>query len=200
MEKKPRIKNGICFGSGDSGRSNLKDGSKLPKNSPRCKVYGSIESIKNHLSVYLCTYQLKSDFDVYVFNWLVKNLHSLGSYVFVNGRTTDHAFPDNLLELLETRIIHIQETTDDCMDFLILDDSRLLLLDRIRIEIRELEVHYTDWYFNSLPENDTKLHTVYTASVLNRLSAYLFNLIRYEHIGIPEKHWQGKITPFEPPI
>jgi cob(I)alamin adenosyltransferase len=131
---------------------------------------------------------------------LVKNLHSLGSYVFVNGRTVDHAFPDNLLEALETRILQIQEATDDCLDFLILDDQRLLLLDRIRIEIRELEVNYTDWYFNSLPEHDTKLHTLYTASVLNRLSAYLFNVIRYEHLGMPEKHWQGKITLFKPPI
>jgi len=202
-EKKPRIKNGVCYGSGDRMRSNLKDGSRLPKNSARCKVYGSIESIKNYISTYLSWNNPRhdlDDYDLYVLEWLIANLHSLGSYVFVNGRTDDHAFPDNLLGSLENRIAKIQSQTGDCMDFLILDDPLLLLLDRIRIEIRELEVNYSTWYFEELPEKDASPHALYIAAVLNRLSAYLFNVIRYEHIGVPERHWQGKITEFKPPV
>ncbi len=152
-----RIKNGICYGSGDNLRSSFINGERLLKNSPAHKIYSSISHTKNRLSYFISLYpEFLQQKDLYTFNWLIDNIHSLGSYCFLKGQTTHHMFPTQLLEFLENRIEEFQTITHDCQDFLIQSLPQYIILDEINNFVRDLEISFVDWYCTIHGTIDTK--------------------------------------------
>lgn len=143
----PRIKNGACYGSGDNLKSSFINGERLLKNSPAHKIYSSISHTKNKLSSFITLFpNFLQDKDLYTFNWLIENIHSLGSYCFLKGNTEDHMFPEELLTFLENRIEEFQEITHDCQDFIIQSRPAYIALDEINNYLRDMEISFVDWY------------------------------------------------------
>lgn len=219
--KTARIKNGQCYGTGDNLTSLFLHGKRLSKDSPAHRIYSELSHLKNKITYFLITnkkdkwveavkrdeegclmiYHLIDPFDYYTLEWLRDNLHSLGSFCFMWGDSERHVFPDNLLDAVEERIEFFQEQTKDCMDFLIQSDSFLVGLDEINNHIRDLEISYVAWHRTLFGECSPTESRAYIASVLNRLSTYVFNLQRYSAIKmqIPETHWKGAVSEYNPP-
>jgi cob(I)alamin adenosyltransferase len=199
LKRKPRIKNGKC-GSGDKMSSLFINGLRLPKSHKVFSVYDAQEKVANVISEFCAQYinDLEKE-DAYILRWLQSNLNALGSYCYWRGEKVDYAFPPELLNALENRILNVfQPVLSDCQDFLIHDKMQYILLDRCRVEIRHLEVCFAIWYevlFGKMEPYDDLL---LMAQILNRLSTYFFNLIRYQYYKNEdlENHWSGKVTPF----
>ena len=203
---KPRISNGACFGTGDNLTSLLVNKKRLPKDSPAHRIYSKVEHTKNAICLALIQTESEQleEFDAYTLYWLRDNLHSLGSHCFLWGKTKNHTFPENLLEELENRIYYFQSSLEDCEDFLIQTNTYFVLLDEVRVWLREVEAAYVAWHrtlFGELPvSEDRKV----SASILNRVSTYLFNLERYyaKKWGYTENVWKGatnKPLEYNPP-
>lgn len=198
-EKPPRIKNGVC-GTGDKMSSLFINGLRLPKSHKVFQIYAAQETVGNSLALFYNRYnnQLEKR-DREIISWLLTNLNALGSFCYWRGDKPEYAYPEAFLEALDERILNVfQPALIDCQDFLIHNDERFILLDKCRIEVRRLEVSYAVWYEVLFGKQDPVGTLETMAKILNRLSTYLFNLMRYEmwKQGVEEQHWSGKITPF----
>ena len=199
VEKKPRIRNGVC-GSGDKMSSALIEGLRLPKSHKVFQIYGSQERVCNTLSLFQCRYGNNlENADLRILKWLIRNLNCLGGFCYTKGQDNSFVFPANFLTEIENRIFNtFQPATVDCLDFLIHDDESIILLDRCRIEIRDLERAFAIWYEVLYGKQEPTGSILLMATILNRLSTYFFNLLRYESLKnkIEEKPWSGKIENF----
>jgi cob(I)alamin adenosyltransferase len=196
-----RIKNGVCYGSGDNLTSYLISGKRLYKDSSACDVYSDVEKFKNQASWILCYPESKKlqYEDKYILTWFRDAIHSLGSYCFLWGETEHHVFPIEVLEALEIRLAYFQSFTNDCKDFLIQEELFFLELDSLRIVIRDLERSFVRWYRTLYGEKELDGSRKTTAAILNRLSGYLFNLTRFyaKEWGVTENHWHGSVQSFD---
>lgn len=201
----PRIKNGVC-GSGDKMSSLFINGLRLPKSHKVFEVYGTQETFGNSLQETCCECLTDLDKeDQYIFNWLKNNLHNFGAYCYWRGQEDKYAFPIELLYALNDRVALFQSSFGHCKDFLIHDSRKYVLLDKCRIDVRKLETAYAKWYEVLFGKSDPIGTTANMAAILNRLSTYLFNLLRYEYVKdshklgvkIEEKHWSGSVEPFK---
>jgi cob(I)alamin adenosyltransferase len=199
VEKKPRIKNGIC-GSGDKMSSALIEGLRLPKSHKVFQIYGAQERLCNTLSLFKCRYGRELEFDDFrILTWLIRNLNCLGGFCYTKGTNADFVFPESFLDKLEERIFDVfQPATTDCLDFLIQDEESFILMDRCRIEIRDLERAFAIWYEVLYGKQEASGSILLMSQILNRLSTYFFNLLRYEGLkkNISEKPWSGKVESF----
>lgn len=199
VERKPRIRNGVC-GSGDKMSSALIEGLRLPKSHKVFQIYGSQERVCNTLSLFQTRYEHYLDEeDKQIIKWLIRNLNCLGGFCYTRGNDDNFVFPESFLLKIEERIIDVfQPATGDCMDFLIHDTEPFIHLDRARIEVRDLERAFAIWYEVLYGKQEPFGNILLMSKVLNRLSTYFFNLIRYESVkrGITEKPWSGKVENF----
>lgn len=201
VDKKPRIRNGIC-GSGDKGTSTLMAGLKLPKSHKVFQIYSAQERVCNTASLFQVKYgdYLEPE-DAYILKWFIRNLNCLGAFCYTLGEDSNYVFPESFLEKIEDRILNIfQPAIGDCEDFLIHEEEPFILLDRVRIEVRDLERVYQIWKEVVSGLQDPTGSILLMSRILNRLSMYLFNLIRYESHkrGLNENTWSGKVEPFQP--
>lgn len=199
VEKKPRIRNGIC-GSGDKMSSALIEGLRLPKSHKVFQIYGSQERVCNTLSLFKCRYgaELEAE-DLRIVTWLIRNLNCLGGFCYTKGKDDNFVFPESFLDSIEQRIFDVfQPATTDCLDFLIHDDEAFILLDRCRVEVRDLERAFAIWYEVLYGKQEPSGSILLMSQTLNRLSTYFFNLLRYESLkkNIAEKPWSGKVEDF----
>lgn len=200
VEKKPRIRNGIC-GSGDKMSSALIEGLRLRKSHKVFQIYGAQERVCNTLSLFKCRYghELEEE-DLRIITWLIRNLNCLGGFCYTKGKDPNFVFPESFLDKLDERIHDVfQPATNDCLDFLIHDEEAFILLDRCRVEVRDLERAFAIWYdvlFGQATDPDGSI--LLMSQILNRLSTYFFNLLRYESLkkNIAEKPWSGKVEDF----
>jgi cob(I)alamin adenosyltransferase len=199
VSKKPRIRNGIC-GSGDKMSSALIEGLRLPKSHKVFQIYGAQERVCNTLSLFEKRYgQYLESEDQRIIKWLIRNLNCLGGFCYTRGNDDNFVFPESFLEKIEERIMDVfQPATGDCMDFLIHETESFIHLDRARIETRDLERAFAIWYEVLYGKQDPSGSVLLMSKVLNRLSTYFFNLIRYESFkrGIGENTWAGKVESF----
>lgn len=197
--KKARIKNGVC-GSGDKMSSALIQGLRLPKSHKVFQIYGAQERVCNTLSLFSNRYgDMVEEEDMRIIKWLIRNLNCLGGFCYTEGKDESFVYPASFLEAMERRIFDVfQPAIGDCQDFLIQEEEAYILLDRCRIEVRDLERAFAIWYEvlygKQQPEGDILL----MSQILNRLSMYLFNLLRYEmnKNGVPEHPWSGRVEAF----
>lgn len=199
IEKKPRIRNGVC-GSGDKMSSALIEGLRLPKSHKVFQIYGSQERVCNTLSLFKCRYgnDLEVD-DLTIVTWLIRNLNCLGGFCYTKGKDDNFVFPETFLDAIEERIFNVfQPATTDCLDFLIHDEESFILLDRCRIEVRDLERAFAIWYEVLYGKQEPTDSILLMSTILNRLSTYFFNLLRYESLkkNVQEKPWSGKVEVF----
>ncbi len=198
-EKKPRIRNGIC-GSGDKMSSALIEGLRLPKSHKVFQIYGSQERVCNTLSLFKCRYGAELEAaDLRIVTWLIRNLNCLGGFCYTKGKDDNFVFPESFLDSIEQRIFEVfQPATTDCLDFLIHDDEAFILLDRCRVEVRDLERAFAIWYEVLYGKQEPTGSILLMSQTLNRLSTYFFNLLRYESLkkNIAEKPWSGKVEDF----
>ena len=210
--KVARIKAGSTHsGRGDSGTSELIEGIRLPKHSPAHRVYGEIEEIRNNISWLLwldSSQHFLEDYETYLFQWFIENIHSLGTYCFTWGSdtSTKHIFPTTVLDSMDKRIKFLQdklkgESLENCRDFLSFRDERLLRLDSVRVNFRKLESAYSEWHsilYGLQPMQNSRLDT---SALLNRCSNYVFWVTRYMtlKLNITEIYWSAGVTEFNPP-
>lgn len=198
-EKKPRIRNGIC-GSGDKMSSALIEGLRLPKSHKVFQIYGSQERVCNTLSLFKCRYGAELETaDLKIVTWLIRNLNCLGGFCYTKGKDDNFVFPETFLNAIEERIFDVfQPATTDCLDFLIHDDEAFILLDRCRVEVRDLERAFAIWYEVLYGKQEPTGSILLMSQTLNRLSTYFFKLLRYESLkkNIAEKPWSGKVEDF----
>lgn len=199
LKRKPRIRNGKC-GSGDKMSSLFINGLRLPKSHKVFSVYDAQETVGNVISEFCSKYADNLEVeDRYILRWLQSNLNSLGSYCYWRGEKVDYSFPPELLTALENRIVNVfQPQLTDCQDFLIHDKHEYILLDRCRVEVRHLEVCFAIWYEVLFGKMEPYEDLLLMAQILNRLSTYFFNLIRYQYLKNDdvERHWSGVVEPF----
>jgi cob(I)alamin adenosyltransferase len=194
-----RIKNGHC-GTGDKMSSLFINGLRLPKSHKVFQIYAAQETLGNTVALFYHRYGCSLEKrDREIMDWFLSNLNALGSFCYWRGDKHEYAFPKSFLDALDERILDVfQPCLTDCKDFLIHSEERFILLDRCRIEVRKLEVSYAVWYEVLFGKQDPWGDLEIMAKILNRLSTYFFNLMRYEmkKSGVVERHWQGTVTPF----
>jgi cob(I)alamin adenosyltransferase len=198
-EVKPRIRNGVC-GSGDKMSSTLIQGLRLPKSHKVFQIYGAQERVCNTLSLFTNRYgdKLESE-DLKINKWLIRNLNCLGGFCYTEGKDVSFVYPQSFLDAIEARIFNIfQPRIGDCQDFLIHEDEAYILLDRCRIEIRDLERAFAIWYDVLYGKQEPSGDILLMSRILNRLSMYMFNLMRYEMCkhGVEEHPWSGRVESF----
>lgn len=220
MPNNNRITNGECANHhyGDKGYSLLLNGDKLRKDEPAAAIYSFVEHLQNSLSELLTVYTIHDSELFTVCEWLRSNSYSISSFVFMKGDTNDHVFPENFLEYLDKRIDELQNEIGSAPDFIIHSYKQLLLLDKIRIQIRDIERGYTSFQYhdkviqdlmrtlriNPFKAQERLLKIDLMSSILNRLSSYFWWETRYEHqllkrAGILDEHeayWHSKVVPF----
>jgi cob(I)alamin adenosyltransferase len=199
-------------GSGDFGYSNLLEGIYLRKDSPACRVQGSIEEVRNDIQRLLSVHDIYNPNLNYVLNWLNQNLFSLASFCYKRGDGNKYQFPSQLLEYLDLKILNLKQINEDCIDFTMQSNIKFINMDKVRISIRKLESNYIEWWYseaitNFLMQNPHLIKQVEKhSSILNRLSAYLFECLRYEASIHAEKgenvsitYWKNYTEKFLPP-
>ena len=226
--KQPRIKNGVRP-TGDDGKTSLIKGERIPKSHKAIRVYGSNERFSNDLQLFIFKYgslygdeslNILEEEDVEILTWLVINLNNLSAFCYWKGEKSDFCFPETFLDYLNKRIDYFQSHLDDCKDFLTFTDEKYILLDRCRISARQVESEFTAWRefcFGKLDYKYKKWNPLYwlqklrnrfkndnedvilMASILNRLSGYIWNLNRYLMLKnkVEERHWSGGVMKFK---
>lgn len=190
------------YGSGDLLYSEFRKGLRTHKAEPENGVYGLVESYKLELCDFLAKHNYLEAYDTYMVEWLKGNLHSLGSFCYLQGETERHCFPVEVLDSLEERIDYVQSYIDaHCEDFIIPDDPRIIALLKLNVQVRELERAYAVWHKHIFGTQEPNEKNRLIAGILNRLSTYFFTLARYYGIvmEVEEKYWKAKITTFSPP-
>lgn len=200
-------------GLGDTGYSSvLHKNIPLLKSSPACAIQGKIETVRNSIEDTLClNIDLSPDLN-YLLNYLNRNLFSLASFVYLKADTTTHLFPFSLLEWLDNKTHLLQQELGSCPDFLYHCHPTPITLDKLRINVRELERYYVKWRYSNevvghlLLKPDLTDIVNYHGGILNRLSSYLFwatrlecQLLRDKGIQIEERYWSSQVEEWLPP-
>lgn len=200
-------------GNGDNGYSNLLEGIYLRKDDSACHIQGIIEECRNKIQRVLATHNFTLVELEYVFSYLNSNLFSLASFCYKIGNTSIYQLPDNFLDYLESKIEDYKSVNEDCPDFTKQSNLKLIDVDDIRINIRKLERYYVNWWYSEkvssyLMVNPHIIPAIQKhLSILNRLSAFIFEAIRLEASienqngnVIKISHWQNQTQEFNPPI
>jgi cob(I)alamin adenosyltransferase len=208
---KDRISTSYKSGSGDSGYSVLLDGHKILKSDPACWIYAEVEKAINTVSRILIKHPIEYEYLKNLLCFLQENLFSLSSFCFCKGQTEKFAVNPDLIAALNTQIKDIQFVVGNAADFIWYSEEKSVDLDGLRILIRDTERAFTAWRFHpTVLEHIVEVvsHSPLTAqtivnniklyaSLLNRLSNFLWWAIRYENIQAnrqnPENYWTGKL-------
>jgi cob(I)alamin adenosyltransferase len=209
-----RLKKEFKSGNGDLGLSTVIEGHRLRKDSPACKIQGSIEKLRITIEKALATPLYVKEENVkelwYLLNWFDRNLFSLATFCYLKGNTDDHVYPDSLLVFLNNKTPQLRTLLGNCEDFQRQGHPVLIQLDSVRVSVRQLESDYVGWWYSSeiqiaIMSNPELLADIQKhAAILNRLSAYLFELVRYignllkkDGVELTAITWQSKVEPFE---
>lgn len=200
--KTARITSGTCrisanykAGLGDRGKSNLAVASSCNKAGPLAVFYSLdwelMRDIDRMMTSKVVFFPLEEE-ERETFSWLRRNLFSLSSFAFLNGESYRHCFPREFLSYMDRKIDQYSKEIGDAKDFLIWDTEQGEIIESLIITSRKLESS-----FHNL-ELENNADVLYTSSVLNRLSTWLFWLGRiiYKRLGIEETYWQGSVESF----
>ncbi|MBD2196599.1 MULTISPECIES: hypothetical protein [Calothrix] len=209
-----RITANYVAGSGDIGFAQvLHDAPLLLKSSPACTIQGKIETVRNSIeSALYLNPDLSPDLN-YLLYYLNRNIFSLASFCYLKANTDKHLLPFSLIEWMDKNIKLLQEELGHCPDFLYHNHPTLISLDKLRIDIRELERYFIRWRYSNevvgflLLKPDLTNNVNYHSAILNRLSSYMFWAIRKEGRMlkgrgelIEERYWQAVVEEWNPPI
>lgn len=205
--KQPRIKNGVRP-TGDDGKTSLINGERIPKSHKVIRVFGCLERLSNDLQLFVYEYGTLSEDktkneieeeDLELLTWLIVNMNNLGSFCYWKGEKDQFCFPETILDFMDKRLDYFQSKIEDCKDFLIFTERKNIYLDRCKIDARELESAYWTWYEYCYGKQPICGNLSLMASILNRLSGYIWNMNRYLMFkdAIDETHWSGGVTKFK---
>ncbi|AFY48988.1 hypothetical protein Nos7524_3188 [Nostoc sp. PCC 7524] len=210
---KDRITSTYKPGQGDLGWSQvLHNSPPLLKNSPAAIIQGAIELLRHKIELFLSLHTtLQYDLD-YLLNYLDRNIFTLASFCYLKADTDKHLLPCEALDWLSNRVAELEKELGSCPDFLYHKHPKLVCLDGVRIQVRELERIYISWRYSTeiithLLVNPQLTYKVnYHSAILNRLSSYLFwtirkegTLLRSKGLDIEERYWLSQVEDFNPP-
>lgn len=193
-----RIKNGVRP-TGDDMKTSLINGERIPKSHKVIRVFGCMERFNVDLQRYICLYgeSLEKE-DRRICRWLIMNLHSFGAFCYWKGEKPEYCFPEIILQAMDDRISYFEKYIDHCKDFMTYSHLKYIDLDLCRVNARELESAYATWYEFCYGKQTLKGDLKLMATILNRMSGYLWKLNRYLILkdGVDEIYWVGGITDF----
>jgi cob(I)alamin adenosyltransferase len=202
------------------GMSELYNGEIVGKDDISTSVWGGTDSVCNSLDFSLIERKEKGhtiplDFHTFLI-WLRKNIFSFGSFCFMTTKTDHHIFSEEILKNMDVLSKRYQIDTElISTDFVGYDLKLCVYLDKVRIEIRELEVAWARWrvggrlmnYLMYLTAYEPELllptmqNVVRMTEIINRISTVLYWGSRavYEQ-NKTEEHslfeWPGKAQDF----
>lgn len=207
-----RITSKYIPGNGDLGYSDILFGhDKMRKDHPACEIQGEIENLRNSIEMVLTGDKILQNDLEYLLTWLNRNINSLATFCYLKGDTSRYILPDELISFLNEKTLQLKTKLTDCEDFLRQSHRKLILLDKVRIDARTVERRYTTWrYSNEVVtfQMDKGTELIFAinkhASILNRLSAYIFEATRWEAvlmreigINVEQRTWMASVEPFE---
>ncbi|QBQ73206.1 cobalamin adenosyltransferase [Nodularia phage vB_NspS-kac65v162] len=193
-----RISQKRAFGHGDSGKSNLLNNERIYKDDDACKINSAIEHLNNHIRLFYSRYSVKCVELNTVLSWLKDNIYQIGGFAFYKGNTHENqSLPVTVLEYLEraTEKFHEDPQIGIASDFVGHTLEKYILLDTIRVAIRDLEITWVSWKGHRmvneyiidevLVEDPVKAQQIAIArrnysQYLNRLSLFLWLATRQE--------------------
>ncbi|WOL31468.1 hypothetical protein [Microcoleus phage My-WqHQDG] len=131
--------------------------------------------------------------------WIWENVRSLSSLAYLEGATDTHAFPPIAIAYMERMIAERKVEMGSSISFIQWEHPDLLEMEDLWTEVRDTETMYREWVSTADIVLDSVSHKVDTVlSLLNRLSSYLWWVMRHENKlrGCKELVWQGHVTPF----
>jgi cob(I)alamin adenosyltransferase len=200
---KERVRDGLCSyrlsstykeGGGDTGLSQAGIGIKLSKDDPTYKLHSLCEELRILLSKSLLISSL-SPLEKEVLLWIRNSTFSVSSFCYCGGSSTNHTYPIEFLNYIETYIKNIKAQIGGAQDFIIWEDIGSLILDGIRVKVREIEALYVLWAKDSQGVEELIDRN---GKVLNRMSTYFFWLTRAVacRSNKEEVYWTGKMESF----
>lgn len=190
-----RITTSYKEGSGDKGKSEATVGKRLSKGDPSYKIHEICEELRLSLSKVLLIKDLTAQ-EKGVLSWIRNSTFSISSFCYCGGVSKDHVFPEEFLSYLELYIFNMKRSVGPAQDFLVWDSIHNILIDEVRVKVRELERIYTEWSLvcDSMASTEIDINK----AVLNRLSSYFFWLNRSVGLrsGLKESYWTGSMGTF----
>ncbi len=205
-----RITNGYCPGSGDKGLSNLQWGKKQTKSDPICYLYNAIDKLQGEISFFLrqdaIKYRFKflpkillkrfdlqpvQDREVLSFlTYLEQALPALAASVYSPENSKYH-FNSEFSDSLENYINRYGDFATSKEFQCFSSHLNLALLNKIRVEVRQLEAIFHQFY--SSQELEDNLGLAIAGKILNRLSTFLWIASQRERIllGLKPWYWKG---------
>jgi len=211
-----RLKAVFKHGSGDLGFSKLLDGeTEISKGHVACTLFSQIESCQQAIGEAIFDFERLPDIKamahekeiVYSLCWYYEALFGLSSFCWCRGDSQRYLFPVEAIVYVEERSKEWQKELGDCADFLKYKNGKLLRLNKVRIEVREVEGLFTQWWECAEMSRYLRQHPAlqagiqYQAGALNRLSTYFHNATRLEAklLGVEETPWAGAMPKFTNP-
>jgi cob(I)alamin adenosyltransferase len=199
-----------------TGYSEVVKGEVVAKDDPDCDVHSETEQVRNSICMFLDYRERHSDFvcedkDLRGVIFLLENIFSISSLVWLVGNTDFHNIPYEELDLLDEEITHYQSLLEEKnTDFLTFHKKGGILFDKVRLDVRTLERRFIRFLYSKRVvaplhqhiledpvvgvEKLRRLH--FTADYLNRVSSLLYYLNRYltQINGNQVSEWAGKIS------
>lgn len=212
-----RITTAYCEGLVDPnrkilGHSNLLFGERVSKSDPACSIYSKAEHCRVAFTDCIQGFGENYEEEYTLFSWLEENFFALSSYAFMKGNTNKYSFPRTTWAYLKSRILVFKKGIPEgqrSSDFLMRRSPFILLLDKARISVRDLEQEYVRWWHDPRVVADLYTHLwidpgsglerfnnmVINYHILNTLSSYLFWFARFviennsNQNTLPDKEW-----------
>jgi len=189
MTEKNRINKNPRTGTGDKGFSQVlydlarNKSKKVKKSNPILLLQNRLELFRNSIALYLLDYpeshQVK---DRAILNRLVTTeINNLCGQVYFELESTKLLVPKDFFSLVETRIQDITTELESQKEFITSSSKRYILLDNIRVYVREIEHLFWVMIHNFSDQEYNKVITT-TMSFVNMLSDYFMQLNRLETV------------------
>lgn len=120
--------------------------------------------------------------------WLRQNSFNISAFVLCKGETHRHSLDRTSIDHIEHLLDSLKKELGDCQDFVFFNDKRLILLDKVRIDVRSIEL-YLNECLSDIDTEDSRI----LRSLINRISSLLFWLLRKEG-NKQEIYWKGYTT------
>lgn len=230
---KSRITDGhcSCLGKGDIGTTTGPTGEKVRKSSPAIGFYTPVENTLIAVAEILLTHRrntaiakipiigkfAKKFLNIEPFTqpdlikfleWFEQSLFSFCAYAHCEGRSTDHAFPPELVAYVESQTSVWWKQYAGSQEFQAFSTHpNLLALNKLRVLFREIELAFIKWEESdamilvSIESQTVRDSILLHRSVLNRLSSYFWCAAQRERhrLGVDPKFWGGKMPKFNQP-
>jgi cob(I)alamin adenosyltransferase len=167
---------------GDSGKTELGDGSKVSKSDLIIKTIGQVDELNSFIGFAKVA---ANDDLVNKFSDIQNQLLNLGGELSIPNRNLN-LITDQMVSLIESDIVKLNKELPPLKEFVIPGEDEF----SARLHIARSVCRKTETLIVELIEN--KIGKPIWIQYLNRLSDYLFILSRYHvnQIGIKEKQWK----------